>query len=203
MTSDSYDELDRSFLRVLRSIGLANDLDETLAAELAADIDATDVDQRRIKVLMRYYRAAGDSERARERMRRDRFFLHRATDRVTAHELVSRLAELTEELPLAKLQRIGSDDGPLVLRAGDDFSAIHDDELDELQSEDTVAVNGIVQAFNSLIARSNLPFRFLPLLGTDEFEPYVALQRDAMIVMANAGCLERWGLDALNEFALW
>lgn len=193
---------DREFVDLLQVVGLVSDLDDDALASITTDLSEARVDIRRMDILERYYRANGDSLLASHRMQSDRFIIHNASDHVTAHILVDRLSVLIPEVSEVELQRIGGEDGPLVLRSGDNFSAITDDDI-EMSEQGTVSVKSVVRAFNRLIAHTDLPTRFVPFVADELREIYIALSKDGMLALARGGCIEPLPMAAIDDFAAW
>ena len=199
-TTDS--SRDREFVELLQQVGLARELDGEVLATLTEQLTETRVDVRRMDLLEHYYRPTGDGDLGRQRASTDRVLIHKSTDRVSSHDLVSTLSGISPEVPPVKLQRIGGDEGPLVLHAGENFSAITDDETESFDPG-TVSVRSLVRAFNGLIARTPLETRFIPLVPDDNREIYVSATKERMLTLARGGCVEPLPLSAIDDFAFW
>jgi hypothetical protein len=112
------------------------------------------------------------------------------------------LANLNPEIAPVKLQRIGTEDGPLVLRAGEHFSAITDED-DEDAETGTVAVRALVRALNGLLAKAEVSERLVPLVPDDSRELYVGVTEEGAMTLLQGGCTELSAVAALREFASW
>ncbi len=193
---------DSEFVRTLQGAGLAADLDETELATIARTVQESQVDVRRMEILESYYDGRGNPHDGTRRAKADRFFAHHERDAVTAHEVVARLAILNPEISPVHLQRIGTDDGPLVLRSGEHFSAVADDD-DDGSEADTVAVRAIVRAFNALLDRAGIEVRLVPVRPDDNRELYIGANKDGAAALLRAGYLESLTEESLAEFAHW
>jgi hypothetical protein len=187
--SATYSKRDEDFVRLLNAAGLACELD-------------TRVDSRRMDILGLYYRGNDDASVAARRRSSDRFFMHNDYFSVNAHQLVSSLANLNPEIATVKLQRIGTDEGPLVLRAGEHFSAVIDVD-DEDAEPGTVAVRALVRALNTLLAKAEVSERLVPLVPDDSRELYVGVTEEGAMTLLQGGCTELSAVAALREFASW
>jgi len=101
-----------------------------------------------------------------------------------------------------ELQRIGADDGPLVLRAGEHFSAVTDED-DEDAEGGTVAVRALVRALNALLAKAEVSERLVPLVPDESRELYVGVTEEGAMTLLQGGCTELSAVAALREFASW
>lgn len=200
--STPYSKRDGDFVRLLHSAGLACELDTGQLAAITSSLQQSRVDSRRLDILEEYYRGNEDASVASRRRRSDRFFLHNDYFSVSAHQLVSSLASLNPEIGAVQLQRIGTDDGPLVLRMGEHFSAVIDEE-DEQAEEQTVAVRALVRAFNSLMAKAGVGERLVPLVPDESRELYVGVTEEGAMTLLQGGCTEISAVAALREFASW
>ena len=108
---------------------------------------------------------------------------------VSAHQLVEALASVNPEVAPVELQRIGADDGPLVLRAGEHFSAVIDED-DEGAEQGTVAVRALVRALNALLARAQVNERLVPLVPGESRELYVGVTEEGAMT-PSAGRMHR------------
>jgi len=193
---------DEDFVRLLHAAGLACELDVKQLPTLTADIEESRVDSRRMDILELYYRGNGDASVASRRRGSDRFFMHNDYFSFNAHQLVASLATLNPELASVSLQRIGTSDGPLVLRAGENFSAVIDED-DEDASPGTVAVRALVRALNALLAKLRVDERLVPLVPDESRELYVGVTEDGAMTLLQGGCMELSAVAALREFASW
>jgi hypothetical protein len=200
--SASYSKRDEDFVRVLNAAGLACELDTKQLSAIASNLDESRVNSRRMDILGLYYRGNDDASVAARRRSTDRFFMHNDYFSVNAHQLVSSLANLNPEIAAVKLQRIGTDEGPLVLRAGEHFSAITDED-DEDAETGTVAVRALVRALNALLAKAAVSERLVPLVPDDSRELYVGVTEEGAMTLLQGGCTELSAVAALREFASW
>lgn len=200
--SVTYSKRDEDFVRVLNAAGLACELDTRQLSVITSDLEESRVDSRRMDILGLYYRGNDDASVAARRRSSDRFFMHNDYFSVNAHQLVSSLANLNPEIASMKLQRIGTDEGPLVLRAGEHFSAVTDED-DEDAEHGTVAVRALVRALNSLLAKAEVSERLVPLVPDDARELYVGVTMEGAMTLLQGGCTELSAVAALREFASW
>lgn len=225
-SSSSSAEGDAAYLRSLRAAGWLRELEEP-QLDASSDAGATpdagttpdagaapDAESRRLELVLAYY-FAPDTEAAARRRAEDRFFVHDVDEPTSANDLVSRLIALTPELGHVTLERIGSDDGPLVLRAGDHLAAVTDPEedeedldtgqidLSELEDSMTITVRGLVRAVNVLLDRFGIRERLVPLQGDGRREAYGALPVAAAMTLYRAGALDVTHAERLFEFAAW
>jgi hypothetical protein len=211
------DEADVGFLDALKSAGLLGELDEEELVRVASEVEETDPERRRVELLDLYYAAGGHTASAERRQRGDRFFLQRVGDPATAAGLVERLAGLTPELIDVGLERIGGDDGPLVLRAGEHCSAVLEDYEEETDTDDfdpseaearkrgvpMVTVRGLVRALNVLLDRNGVRERLVSLRGDEEREVYVQLGVAQAMLLAKDGFLEDVEPEEVMDLAGW
>ena len=197
-----YSKRDEEFVRLLNAAGLACELDLRQLEAITANLSEERIDSRRMDILELYYRDNEDPSVASRRRTSDRFFLHHDQFSVTAHQIVATLANLNSEIAPVKLQRIGTDDGPLVLRAGEDFSAVTDEEDDTGESS-TVAVRALIRALNALLAKAGVEERLVPLVPDDVRELYVGVTEEGAMTLLQGGCTEISAVQALREFASW
>lgn len=210
------DEGDRAYLESLRKAGLLSELEGEELLRVASEVEQDDVERRRVDLLEVYYGAGGVADRAEARRLADRFFLQRAGDPATAAHLVQRLSALAPELEGVALERIGGEDGPLVLRSRDHFAAVLDhfeeeadtDQIDLRALEDRgdvpmVTVRGLVHALNVLLDRGGIRERLVSLRGDPEREIYVRLAVAEAAVLARAGHLEDELVEDVMELAAW
>jgi hypothetical protein len=200
------------------------------AARLLAELDGPqlrticealegDGPARLLDLVERYYSAAGDKDASLRRRRAERYFACRSSDEVTARELVKRLNEINPELngaegrPGVKLEKIGGDDGALVLRWGDHFAGIEDDE-EELDTGEidlshldpktpTVTVRGLVHAINRLLDRADVRDRMIALRSDDDREVYVGLSLADAMTLCREELLDEDDPEELMEQAGW
>jgi len=197
-----YSKRDEEFVRLLHAAGLACELDVRILESIALDIEQSRVDARRMDILASYYRGDEDPSVGARRRLSDRFFMRNDQVPATAHELVSRLANLNPEVGEVSLQRIGGDHGPLVLRSGEHFSAVTDED-DEDAEPDTVAVRALVRALNALLAKAKVDERLVPLVPDETRELYVGVTEQGAMTLLQGGCTDLSAVAALREFAGW
>jgi hypothetical protein len=200
--SATYSRRDEDFVRLLNAAGLACELDAKQLSSIASNLEESRVDSRRMDILGLYYRGNDDASVAARRRSSDRFFMHNDYFSVNAHQLVSSLASLNPEIAPVKLQRIGTDEGPLVLRAGEHFSAITDEDDEDAESG-TVAVRALVRALNALLAKAEVSERLVPLVPDESRELYVGVTEEGAMTLLQGGCTELSAVAALREFASW
>ncbi len=200
--SAPYSKRDEDFVRVLRAAGLACELDSHQLGLIASVIEESRVYSRRMDILEHYYRSNDDASIATRRRESDRLFMHNDSFLVNAHQLVAMLADLNPEIGPVQLQRIGTDDGPLVLRAGEKFSAVTDED-DEDAETGTVAVRALVRALNALLAKASVAERLVPLVPDESRELYVGVTEEGAMTLLQGGCTELSAVAALREFAGW
>ncbi len=193
---------DEDFVRLLNSVGLAYELDAEQLSAIASSLEDSTIDSRRMDILELYYRGNDDTSTALRRRAGDRFFMHNECFSVNAHQMVASLASLNPEVAPVELQRIGADDGPLVLRAGEHFSAVTDED-DEGAEEGTVAVRALVRALNVLLAKAGVDERLILLVAADSREIYVGVSEEGAMSLLQGGCTELSAAAALREFASW
>ncbi|MCU0673200.1 MAG: hypothetical protein MUE69_10455 [Myxococcota bacterium] len=206
-------EADARYVRDLRTAGLLRELtDPLLDVFLETAPTSPDEDARRLDLLLLYYHAS-DTESAARRRRQDRFFLHDANEPASARDLVVRLSSVTPELGNVTLERIGSEDGPLVLRAGEHLAAVSDPEEEELDTgqidltelEDlaSITVRGLVRAINVLLDRFGVRERLVPLPSDGRREAYAALPVAEAMNLCRAGGLDVTNAERLFDLAAW
>jgi len=200
--SATYSKRDEDFVRLLNAAGLACELDTSQLSAITSNLEESRVDSRRMDILGLYYRGNDDASVAARRRSSDRFFMHNDYFSVNAHQLVSSLANLNPEIASVELQRIGTDEGPLVLRAGEHFSAITDED-DEDAEAGTVAVRALVRALNALLAKAEVSERLVPLVPDESRELYVGVTEEGAMTLLQGGCTELSAVAALREFASW
>lgn len=194
------DEADAEHFEALRSAGICGDLTDMLLMVLQERVGAKDQDVRRLDLLEHYYDANGDPATSDRRAEADRMVLFRSDNGASGRAVVSALAHTHPALADTRLERLGGDDGPLVLRCGEHFSAIDDESTDDAS---TVAVRSLVAAFNVLLERVEEPRRLVPLRGDGKREIYVALEIDAAIGLCLADHLEEMTTNELVAIACW
>ncbi|MBT8468344.1 MAG: hypothetical protein KJN97_06305 [Deltaproteobacteria bacterium] len=200
--SATHSKRDEDFVRLLRDAGLASELDVDQLEGIASNLEDSGIDTRRMDMLELYYRGNDDTSIALRRRSSDRFFMHNDYFSVNAHQVVASLASLNPEVAPVELQRIGTDDGPLVLRAGEHFSAVADDD-DEEAEQGTVAVRALVRSLNVLLDKAGVAERLISLVPDVSRELYVGVTQEGAMTLLKGGCTELSVPAALREFAGW
>lgn len=215
-TSGMHDE-HTAYVTQLKDAGLLVDLTEAMlhvleeAVEDGPEAHHSTRDQRAVSLLHAYYTASGDEDASKRRIEADRFFPHANEDLVDAHGIVDRLNELVPEVPEVHLERIGGGaEGPLVLRSGEDFSAVTDDYEEDLDADDidlrgldmieTISVRALVGALNGLLARTEFNRRFIMLQSDGAREVYVAVPSECALSLLHGGLLDRSSEEWLVDF---
>jgi len=197
---------DRLFFTALSEAGVLEELGDTLRLVLSEQAGVGDEDKRRLDLVELYYAASGDSATSERRRIQDRFFAHHDDEPTSAKELVANLAQVLPELEGVHLARIGGDDGPLVLRVGEQFAAVAD-ELDELEPGEDEApettVRGLVHAMNVLLDRAGVRERLVALPGDGRREVYVGLPLASAMVLCRDGLLDALDPEELMDAAAW
>lgn len=193
---------ERAFVAALQGAGIASELHEGELERIASELRASDAHARRTDLLAAYYDAAGDPLTAQRRRATDRWFLFRADDSLNAAQLLSRLLDAVPELAGAELERVGGDDGTLVVRAGDDVCALEDER--EEDSGSSVSVRDLVRAVNVLLDRRLVRARLVGLIGDGTREAYVGLPSvTSAIALSNADYLAAIDAEALLDLTGW
>lgn len=195
------DEADSVYFEALRGAGLLADLNDVLLHVLQERVGAKEEDARRLDLIELYYDANGDVPTAERRWERDRMVLLRADNGATARQVVSALAQTHPLLADARLERLGGDDGPLVVRSGDHMSAVDDEDTSGYGG--TVSIRALVAAFNVLLERLDEQRRLVPLRGDGCREVYVALPADTAMTLCLAGHLDEMSTNELMTLAGW
>ncbi|MGE3631689.1 MAG: hypothetical protein AB7P00_17405 [Sandaracinaceae bacterium] len=204
------------FLEALQKAGLMAELDGEELLRIASEVEQPEAEKRRVDLLETYYAAGGVAERASTRQVADRFFVQRVGEPATAAGLVGRLSALTQELADVVLERIGGDDGPLVVRSGEHFAAVLDDFEEEADTDQIdlrmiepdrdvrmVTVRGLVHALNVLLDRVGVRERLVSLRGDEDREVYVRLGVAEAAALARGGYLEDEDVEDMMELAAW
>ncbi len=191
---------DLRFINELSANGLLSELDGDELRRILGASQAVSEAGRHLDILDAYYDGDGDDAVAERRCHEDRYFSLVDTQRIGANGICQRLAALCPLLDDCCVERIGSDDGPLVIRSGDHVVAIIDDYEESLDTDEidlrglddtpTVTVQAIVQAINTILDRIGDERRFVPLRGDVHREAYVGIPIDAAIDLCRAGFLE-------------
>jgi len=202
-----------AFIQALKDVGLLKELTDGLHSALIERLPSVDdVDVRRMELLRLYYvespQDGGEARRAA-----DRFILHDSEHPESARQLVDRIAKLIPEIQPVSLERIGTDDGPLVVRSGaDTFSAVNESEedldtdeidLSELEAAPTVTVRAIFRAMNILLDRIEARDRFVLLCSDGQRECYVQLSLGDALSLCAAGHLDDDDDEAVLDLGAW
>jgi hypothetical protein len=193
-------DADLDFYASMRGAGLLSELTDSLAETLIELVGSKDEDARRLDLIELYYAAAGDVEASRRRSKADRMIVHHAGFGENAVTFIARLSVSNPELPGLRAERMGTDDGPLVLCSGDFVSAVSDDDD---PSDGMVAVRSIVQAFNVLLDRVDVHERLVLLRGDGEREVYVAVGATEAFALCHTAVLEEDDWTRLHESCGW
>ncbi len=208
-------DADLTFVKALRDAGLLQDFDdrELARAVTAQQLRNTRGLARSIDLLETYYGAGGDAAIAASRRARDRYFIHREDDAVTALRLVERLAALAPEVGVVVMERIGGLDGQLVLRAGEQIAAVVDDyeesletneiDLRDLDPGQTITIRGLVRAINVLLSHVGVRSRLLPLRSDVQREVYLGVDLSAAMELATGGVLEDEDAGEVMDLGNW
>lgn len=202
-----------AFIESLRTVGKLGDLSEGLLSALLERLPLTgDEDERRVELLRLYYvEAPADGGLARRTA--DRVVIHAADTGQSARDVVQALAACAPELGTLSLQRIGTDDGPLVIRnSADTFSAVNESEEDldtdqidltELESSPTVTVRALVRAVNILLDRVQVRERFVLVCCDGRRECYARLSLADALALCGAGVLDDDDDEAVLDLGAW
>jgi hypothetical protein len=210
---------DHAFLEALRAAGRLAELDDEELLRIASEVpDRDDAEGRWVDLLELYYDAGGEAEVSTRRRRADRFFLQRMGEPATAASLVERLSALAPEIGPAHLERYGgSDEGPLVLRAGEHFAAVLDDYEEETETDEfdvseaearragvpMVTVRGLVRATNVLLDKAGVRERLVGVRSDLDREAYIAMGLTDAMGCADAGYLEEESAEEVMDVGAW
>lgn len=205
---------DRDYLQALRDADLLGELDTDELIRVGSAVEELETERRWVQLLALYY--AGDGlEVSKRRRAADGLFFQRVGEPATAAALVARLSALWPALDGISLERIGGDEGPLVLRAGEHVCAVLDafeehadtDQVDlsDLEGEDVpmVTVRGLVRSTNVLLDRHGIPERMVALPGDADRELYVRLTEEVAMKLVEADFLEDANAEQLRELTAW
>ncbi len=199
------------FANHLCAVNLLGRLEQPELRQITPLLDRHGVSRRHL-LLAHYYNANGDGDEAWRRRLEDRYFTVAYDEMVSARELVQRLATVNPELGDVRIERIGSDEGPLVLRSGDHVAGVVDDyeedldtgeiDLRELEGE-TISVRALVAAANSLLDRVGVRERLVALEADDERETYLGMTLQGAMALAREELLEELDPEELMELTAW
>ena len=190
---------DRLFVATMQDVGLLSELADGELEAIASQIADDTTEARRLDLLEHYYWADGDEDDNARRVGADRFFAHRDDVSESAIDLVLRLNAIAPEVGEIVVERIGTAEGPLVLRSGKHFSAI----VDELEDEGTVSVRGLVRSLNRLLARRGVRQRLVELRGDGSREAFVGLSVAEAMTLCAKGMLEEDEPEQVMDFCGW
>ena len=202
---------DLSFVAAFNEAGLLAELDLMELARIAESLHAEEPEVRCLDLLEHYYDGDGNAATAVRRRMADHVFLHRERAEVTASALVERVCAILPTIGDVRLERIGGDEGPLVLRSGEDCAAVVDDrDADDAQGDDTIpgdgetiTVRGIVRGLNRLLGRRTVRDRLLPVASDGGREVYALLSVSAALGLCSAGFLDELTPESTLEFGAW
>ncbi len=193
---------DCDFVTALHEAGVALELDGAELTRAARLAHAEPGPARRIDLLEAYYGAAGDPILSQRRHATDRWFVYSIEDGLTSSTLVQRLLASAPELSAARLERIGGEEGALILRAGDEVCGLEDDRIH--QGLVTVSVRDMVRAFNVLLDRHGVRTRLVGLFGDGTREAYFGQSSmGSAIALANAQYLDAADAEILMQRTAW
>jgi hypothetical protein len=210
---------DRAFLVSLKRVGLLEALGEAelerllSAARAEGALRATAAHGgeagRHLDLLERYFSAADDVAAALERARADRFVIHHASSGENAHAVLRRVVSVAPEIGRLRFERIGTDDGPLVLRLGEHVAAVDEDDEETRDSDEidlssleaaAVSVRSLVRAANVLLKREGVERRFVLLRCDGRREAFCAVDIEGAMELCSQGLVEERSASRLIEF---
>ncbi len=199
------EENDRAFVQSLRDSGLLVDLSESLLDVYFASLDPQeDSDARQIDLLELYY-AGTDEVASARRVTGDHVLFYRESDEASARTIIDSLCLLLPDVGEVKLEKLGGDEGALILRRGDIISAVdsEDEEGANLDAPASVSVRELVRSFNVVLGRQGVRERFVELAADGTRELYVAIRVAEALMLCNADCLGDEDVDEVMEYAAW
>jgi hypothetical protein len=174
---------------------------------------------RRLDLLVAYYGVENDPLAAQRRQATDRWFLFQAADALTAPQLLARLLDVVPELQGTELERVGGQDGTLVVRAGDDVCALEDEREEDVGTQSTpssgpasgaqprastISVCDLVRALNVLLDRRSVRARLVGLIGDGSRDAYLGLPSvTSAIVLSSGDYLAVADAEALLDLTGW
>jgi hypothetical protein len=203
---------DRTYLLALKRAGLLGALDDRELERILAMPGTRPEFARQLDRLELYYSAENDLARLSDRVRADRFVIHHAASEENAHAILRRVATVAPEIARLRFERIGTDDGPLVLRLGEHVCAVDEDDEDVKQSDEIdlsalegamVTVRSLVRAANLLLKRVGIERRFVLLRCDGRREAYCGLDANRAMELCAQGLLEERSASRLLEFGAW
>ena len=210
----SFEEEDLIFIAAMRDAGLCAEMTGGEVDRVVSLVGSRRGLARQVDMLEAYYAGNGDGEVSRRRIAADGFFLHREKEPINAHGLVKRFARLVPDLGKVVIERIGTADGPLVLRAGEHVAAVVDDYEEDLETGEidlrtlddgppTISLLGVARALNVLLHRHGIRYRFVPLASDAAREVYVTTTVAEAMTLANGGYLDLDDAEQLLDLASW
>lgn len=198
---------DEEIVELLRGADLLRELNTKESSRLFPQLGDRKGVARMLDLLEMYYEV-DDELASRRRCLLDRYFVYRASEPLHAGALLSRLRDTNPELPALAVERIGKgDNAALVLRSGEHFAGIVDEELDgeECDQRDgpTVSVGGLVNAVNFLLEKVKVRDRLVALRTDGTREVYLAVAVTAAVTLCQADLLEEEDPGAVMELAGW
>ena len=193
---------EREFVAALRTAGIATELNEVEQARTAAYIRGEAPPARRLSLLASYYDAEHDALAAQRRKASDRWFLYDSAEGLNAGQLLARLLDIVPELSGTELERVGGQNGTLVLRDDDDVCALEDEQ--EVDAGSSISVCDLVRAINVLLDRRQVRVRLVGLIGDGRREGYLGLPSVAAgIALSTADYLAVSDAEALLDLTNW
>ncbi len=194
---------DCDFVTALHEAGIALELDGAELSRAVSLVHAEGGPARRLDLLEAYYAAAGDALLSQRRQATDRWFVYSIEDGLDSATLVQRLLVAAPELSSARLERIGGEEGALILRAGDEVCGLEDDRIHH-GGLVTVSVRDMVRAFNVLLDRHGVRTRLVGLFGDGTREAYFGqASMGSAIALANAQYLDAADAQILMQQTGW
>ncbi len=194
---------DIRFVEALEEAGLLGDLSRETRLALLESPYAEGVSRevRQLDLLNLYYEADGDVKTATKRVMADAFLIHHESHGTSAKQLLSRFSKRDPALQHVTLERIGGEqDGPVVLRAGDDFVAVEDEPDDGVPH---VYVRDLVAALNAMRGKLGGRERWVMIRSDEKREAFVSVDLSAAMTLCRAGFLEEEDPESLIERCGW
>ena len=197
----------RRFIATLRGVGLAAELSDVLLDKLRVGITEAATPaaalSSRLDLLDRYYGGFDDKQASSRRARMDRFFICKQGAPSSAATLLADLNGLLPELEGLEIERVGSGEGPLVVRSGDHAGIVDDVTAGHASDEETASISAIVAAVNVVLSHHNIRDRFLELRSDGKREAYFAAGVTEAVQLCNDGFLEDGNVDDVMAFGAW
>lgn len=213
-TAPSPADADDTFVKTLRGAGLLSELDPEELGRISPQLTSNRPEERQLDLLELYYAAGGDATAAARRVGQDRFFVHRDDSHMGALEVLRHLESLFPELGELRLERIGDEEGPLVLRSSEHISPLVDAYEEELDTDEVdlrdmeqdqpmVSVHSLVGGLNGLLSRHGVRARLVELRSDGRREVYVASSLAKATSLLQHDLLEDEDAEELMDFAGW